>query len=308
MASSDRVRVLHQKDFLTFDYTKFVYPLKGDYLDVLRKHYHKFINPFVALIAVVAYLILSKPMCDFIRFLFGQKKGENGPIWSKFLKYFTFIHSILLAVYSGWTFYNTFSIVMQVTNVNLAANPGMTWMNAFMYTNCDWDGQLWNKHDFGTWVFHFYLSKYYEFIDSWIILLKDRKPIFLQTFHHAGIVLLMWSFVASHNNCMGICVTVLNSFIHTIMYFYYACAAVGIKLPFKQVITSLQITQFFTGIIYSTPSYWMDQCHTNATWWTQFYVNLYTLVLIVLFGIFAYNEYIVKPKKSGENTKTKKLD
>jgi len=305
--TNQRIRVLFQKDFFTFDYSSFIYPPKGDYLDVLRKHYAKFINPFVAFVAVVAYLVLSKPMCDFIRFLFGQKKGENGPIWSMCLKYFTLIHSLLLAVYSGWTFYNTFSITMTATAANQAANPAMSWMSAFMHTNCDWNGDFWNKYDFQTWVFHFYLSKFYEFIDTWIILLKDRKPMFLQTFHHAGIVLLMWSFLVTNNNAMGICVTVLNSFIHTLMYTYYAFASIGIKLPFKQVITSMQIIQFFTGIIYSTPTYWMENCHTDATWWTQLYVNAYTLVLIVLFAKFAYDEYVTKPKKVRQYKKGKEL-
>ena len=78
----------------------------------------------------------------------------------------------------------------------------------------------------------------------------------MQTFHHAGIVILMWSFCASHNNTMGICVTVLNSFIHTIMYSYYTGSALGWKfLKFlKPFITSAQLTQFIGGILYSTPT------------------------------------------------------
>eukprot|EP00605_Chrysophyceae_sp_TOSAG23-4_P002122 GSChrysophyteH1.ASY1.ANO1.2348.1 assembled CDS len=304
MSTADRVRVLFQKELMTFDFSTMKYPLRGDYLDGLRVHYDKFIHPFVPIGAVILYLVFSKPLCDFIRFLFGQQKGKNGPIWSQALKYFTAFHSLLLAVYSAWTFYNTYGLVMKMTAIHQAANPTYSWMSAFYLSNCDTEGTLWNDFDFGTWVFHFYLSKYYEFIDTWIILLKDRKPMFLQTFHHAGIVVLMWSFCASHNNTMGICVTVLNSFIHTVMYTYYMFAALGIRLPFKQVITSMQLIQFFTGIIYSTPTYWMENCHTDATWWTQFWVNLYTLVLIGLFMAFAYQEYIVKPK--GPSIETKK--
>ena len=304
MATLNRIRVEFQKDLLDFDFSTMTFPLKNDYLDVLRVHYDKFINPMVPIGAVLAYLLFSKPLCDFIRFLFGQKTkngvAENGPMWSKFLKGFSVLHSLLLAIYSAWTFYNTYDLVQKATAIHRAANPGSSWLSAFYLANCDYDGNLWNELDFGTWVFHFYLSKFYEFIDTWIILLKGKKPIFLQTFHHAGICILMWSFVASHNNVMGICVTVLNSFIHTLMYTYYTFAAIGIKLPFKAVITSCQLLQFFTGIIYSTPTYWMENCHTDATWWTQFWVNMYTLVLIGLFLKFAYGEYLVKPdsKKS----------
>ena len=126
----------------------------------------------------------------FVRFVFGQQKGQNGPIWSQSVKYFTALHSLILAlrqmdvlqyIYSG----------MKMAAVHQAANHDSSWMSAFYLSNCDTSGTLWNDFDFGTWVFHFYLSKYYEFIDTWIILLKDKKPMFLQTFHHAGIVLLM---------------------------------------------------------------------------------------------------------------------
>jgi hypothetical protein len=140
----------------------------------------------VPFICVILYLTCSKPVCDFIRLLFGQKKKENGKYWTLFLKYFSFVHNLLLCAYSGWTFYNTYQLVQTVTAIHQKANPSLSWMSAFYLTNCDTDGLLWAKHDFGTWVFHFYLSKYYEFVDTWIILLKDKKPMFLQTFHHAG--------------------------------------------------------------------------------------------------------------------------
>jgi hypothetical protein len=55
----------------------------------------------------------------------------------------------------------------------------------------------------------------YEFIDTWIVLLKGRTPIFLQTYHHAGIAIIMWGFEVTANTC-GITILALNSFIHTI--------------------------------------------------------------------------------------------
>ena len=36
---------------------------------------------------------------------------------------------------------------------------------------------------FGLWVYLFYLSKYYEFIDTWIVMARGRRPIFLQLFY-----------------------------------------------------------------------------------------------------------------------------
>lgn len=314
MSTLDRVKVTKAQDLLSFDYSKFVFPTKGDYLDVLRVHYDKFINPIVPIVAVLLYLIASKPICTLVRNMCGQtdpiraKDGgkKDGETWTYCIKKFSCFHSTLLAAYSGWTFYNTFSLVMKVVASHQARNPNMGWVDAFYLTNCDHDSLLWTDNDFGTWVYHFYMSKYWEFPDTWISLLRGREPIFLQTFHHAGIVLLMWSFCASHNNTMGICVTVLNSFIHTIMYSYYAMSAANVRFPdwIKPLITIAQLTQFVTGILYSTPTYWMPRCHTDATWWTQFAVNMYTLVLIALFADFGNKTYFSKSKE----TTSKKLN
>ena len=56
-------------------------------------------------------------------------------------------------------------------------------LNAAM---CDVDGTMWVEKGFSFWAFHFYISKFYEFLDTWIIILKGKKVSFLQEFHHAG--------------------------------------------------------------------------------------------------------------------------
>ena len=52
-------------------------------------------------------------------------------------------------------------------------------------------GQDWNGFQIFSWVF--YVSKYYEFIDTWIIMIKGGKPDALQVIHHAGAVGAMFS-------------------------------------------------------------------------------------------------------------------
>jgi hypothetical protein len=51
----------------------------------------------------------------------------------------------------------------------------------------------------------------------------------------------------------------------------------------------------------------MKDCHTDATWWTQFAVNMYTICLIGLFSMFSYNEYYVKAKQAKKEKDAKKL-
>ena len=53
-------------------------------------------------------------------------------------------------------------------------------------------GRIWNEGlAFYGWLF--YLSKYYEVLDTFIILAKGRKSSFLQTYHHAGAMMCMWA-------------------------------------------------------------------------------------------------------------------
>ena len=53
-------------------------------------------------------------------------------------------------------------------------------------------GRLWNEGlAFYGWLF--YLSKFYEIIDTFIILAKGKRSSFLQIYHHAGALLCMWA-------------------------------------------------------------------------------------------------------------------
>lgn len=76
-------------------------------------------------------------------------------------------------------------------------------------------GRLWNEGlAFYGWLF--YLSKFYEVIDTAIILAKGKKSSFLQTYHHAGAMLCMWAGIRYMSPPIWMFVFV-NSFIHTLM-------------------------------------------------------------------------------------------
>ncbi|EXJ68374.1 uncharacterized protein A1O5_08166 [Cladophialophora psammophila CBS 110553] len=112
-------------------------------------------------------------------------------------------------------------------------------------------GRIWNEGlAFYGWLF--YLSKFYEVVDTLIILAKGRKSSLLQTYHHAGAMLCMWAGIRYMSPPIWMFVLV-NSGIHTVMYTFYLCSALGIKVPkwFKQTLTTLQITQFVVGATYA---------------------------------------------------------
>lgn len=288
------VKVVSLDDYWTFDYSTINFAAKGDYLDPLRAYYGYFTHPALAFGSVALYLLFSSSLCGAIAKSLGLKSDSSS------IKMLTIVHSLLLAIYSGWTFVNAYSITSEVFGLFRAS--GNNWWAAFTLMCCDGDGLLWHKHDMGTWIWHFYISKYYEFVDTWIILLKGGKPMILQTYHHAGVVLLMWAICVTQNTTCGMILTVLNSGIHTIMYTYYTLTALKIKLPFKvmikQFITSSQIIQFLVGIGFSAPTYFVSGCHSEASTFSQAFLHLYTIILIGLFASFAHQEYVVKARKS----------
>lgn len=76
-------------------------------------------------------------------------------------------------------------------------------------------GRIWNE-GLAFWGWFFYLSKFYEVIDTIIILAKGKRATTLQTFHHFGAMFCMWSGMRYMSPPIWMFV-IVNSFIHTIM-------------------------------------------------------------------------------------------
>lgn len=257
------------QDFVSYDYSTMFEP--GSFFSY-------FSHPAVPIVSVVLYLTLSNVVCEGIRNTF--KLEPKGPL----IQTITIVHSALLAIYSGWTFINSWNIVI-----------AYLLQTDYWTTFCDADNTLWTAHNLGFWVTHFYLSKYYEFIDTWIVLLKGKKPIFLQTYHHAGIVILMWMFVATKATGGALITLTFNSFIHTLMYTYYTLAALGYQSPLKNYLTQAQLTQFVVGIAVTSPLLVASRsCINEAQWFTVVSIDVYAVILIVLFYQFYVDSYIKK--------------
>jgi hypothetical protein len=76
-------------------------------------------------------------------------------------------------------------------------------------------GRLWNEGlAFYGWLF--YISKFYEVVDTAVILAKGKKSSFLQTYHHAGAMMSMWAGIRFMAAPIWLFVFI-NSGIHTLM-------------------------------------------------------------------------------------------
>lgn len=101
------------------------------------------------------------------------------------------------------------------------------------------------------WSYIFFLSKFYEFIDSYLLVLKKKELIFLHVFHHFVMPYVCWAGLEG-KWCMALWTSAFwNSFVHIFMYFYYAAATVGYQPWWRKHLTSLQIYQFVSGVLYT---------------------------------------------------------
>lgn len=92
-------------------------------------------------------------------------------------------------------------------------------------------------------MYCYYLSKFYELLDTAFIILKKKPLIFLHYYHHAIVIAMVWSWLQS-GLMYAYLGMIANTFIHVFMYYYYYRASLGKSTWFKKYITTGQIIQF----------------------------------------------------------------
>lgn len=192
---------------------------------------------------------------------------------------------------------------MMFKKVMACYNLAMAAFSLFMFVMQIWDLQflpngvlaLGHFEDPTGWyewlAWHFYASKYVEFADTYFLILCDRPVSWLQYFHHIGAPLLLGLWVNNHVEGIWIFVC-FNGFVHTIMYTYYACCIMKWPFPWKQMITSLQLLQFVSGLSLVSAYAFVDgfmerEVNVFGMYFAYFYVGM----LIVMFGNFYYQTY-----------------
>ena len=122
------------------------------------------------------------PICGIILYIFIDiifQPNESAKVTKKktgnIFKAFVVLHNIGLALFSMATFYNIAPLVFNALKNGIFSDE-------YKQAMCDdfSDKLLGMNNKYGFWCWAFYVSKYYEFIDTWILLYKGRKPIFLQ--------------------------------------------------------------------------------------------------------------------------------
>lgn len=188
------------------------------------------------------------------------------------LYYFAFIHNTGLIVFSAWTFLSITAIIFKY---------GIVIESGFYFKIPEFDNVM----------FLFYLSKYYEFFDTFILYLLGRQPIFLQKYHHIGAVICWHLTYINKVDCIWI-PSLANSFIHIIMYSYYLGSLLKIKrIRFiRQYLTTAQLIQLI-GTMWASNYYYAYPVETLQNYKIMWVVNSYNIFLIGLFVSFYCKNY-----------------
>ncbi|KAH0610413.1 uncharacterized protein H6S33_011940 [Morchella sextelata] len=245
-------------------------PAAGVYpFSISESLYTSLLNPAVPLTIAAVYATVVHAFnsrCDGTPYRISKTRA---------FKLFVIAHNLFLAVYSLWTFVGmcmavhrsivttrgVSGVVESLCKIRPETRFG-TDLTQLPEDLLQGPVGMWEEGlAFYGWLF--YLSKFYEVIDTAIIIAKGKKSSLLQTYHHAGAMICMWAGIRFMSPPIWL-FCVFNSLIHTLMYTYYTLSTLHIHVPnaLKRSLTSLQITQFIVGgsgaaihlFIYFTPT------------------------------------------------------
>jgi hypothetical protein len=143
------------------------------------------------------------------------------------------------------------------------------------------------------WYYVFYLSKYYEFLDTMFQILKKRKLIFLHTYHHVITMWLIWVTMSTNFSIQWGDIAA-NAFVHVIMYYYYYLTERGEKPWWKKYITKIQIVQFIFDMSTHFAWYWYNATTPGGCKgfvWVFHFANFVIGSFLVLFLQFYFTSY-----------------
>lgn len=184
------------------------------------------------------------------------------------------VHNAALILFSAWIFASLARILY---------TDGIVFRSGYYFQNKEFDKI----------VFLFYVSKYYEFFDTFLLYLNGKTPIFLQKYHHVGAV-LSWHLVYVYKVDVVWMPTLLNSFVHTIMYSYYLGSLLKINQVrvIRKYITSMQLCQFC--VLYVNSYFYRPPVETWFNYYIILFFAAYGLGVIGLFAKFYYENYKLK--------------
>ena len=158
----------------------------------------------------------------------------------------------------------------------------------------------------GLWAFLFCFSKLLELVDTYFVVLRKQKLIFLHWYHHVTVFIYCWYHYAVQVRPAQWFIT-LNFVVHAVMYSYYALRASGHVRPpiwVNMFITFLQLLQMVFGVsinmfVYtkmSSDSSWRCDGIIETSYFYVYWSFAMYFSYFLLFAHFFWSVYFCKQK------------
>jgi len=165
---------------------------------------------------------------------------------------------------------------------------------------CDTNQEEVNRGPLYFWIYMFFLSKYYEWTDTILIILKKNNLSFLHVYHHWITMLLVWVCLETKLPAQWSCESI-NTGVHIFMYYYYLMSSIKHNVWWKKYITQLQIAQFLlSNALHLTSFAWHYLFHGNCSSFRDSWGNEFGFAVLnsylLLFVRFYSSTYAKKDK------------
>ncbi|CAI1506375.1 hypothetical protein SEUBUCD646_0J00270 [Saccharomyces eubayanus] len=188
----------------------------------------------------------------------------------------------------------------------------MVYRHGLYFAICDI--RSWTQPMVALYYFN-YITKFVEFTDTILMVLKHKRLTFLHTYHHGATALLCYTELVGYTAVQWVPI-ILNLTVHVLMYWYYFLSASGVRVWWKAWVTRLQIIQFILDMIFiyfvlyqqTVAAYFMDsglpfcgKCLGSLT-------AIYSGAAIVTSYLFLFISFYIEVYKSGGAKDKKKID
>ena len=185
--------------------------------------------PIIAVILYLSFLVEGK------KYVERRKKEGKGPVnlgkfpavWNAFLATFSIIGALRVVPHFFFLFTH----------------------KDFKETVCEApDTAGYGDGAAGLWVMLFTVSKVFELVDTVVLVLKGKDPMFLHWYHHVTVLLYTWFSYSARNP--GLYFVAMNYTVHAVMYSYYTLMELKLwpKWLSPIFITIMQINQMLVGV------------------------------------------------------------
>lgn len=214
--------------------------------------------------------------------------------------YLAKIWDMKLLLKESMILYNVFQV---------ALNGWMVWrfVDAVVNKGHPFIGDIYTSNTgtvYAVWIH--YCDKYLEFFDTYFMILRGRmdQVSFLHVYHHFSITWAWWiamKFFPAGDSYFG---ALFNSWIHVLMYAYYALALCKISCPWKRFLTQAQLLQFTCVVVYTISMPFVTKEQYQSRHYIAMGVQVWEMAsLFVLFSIF-YKKSYAKKNENGNTSPT----